>query len=55
MYFVPTTGIVWTMPAKNIGNIGHVYIAGINTYKNQLQMNPYHRPARIRTIRFLRQ
>ena len=55
MYFVPTTEIVWTMPVKDIGNIGHVYIAGINTYKNRLQVNPYRRPAWIHTIRFLRQ
>lgn len=54
MSFVPTIGIVWTMPVKNIGNIGHVFIAGINTCKNRLQMNPYRRPARIHTIRFLR-
>jgi hypothetical protein len=54
MSFVPIIGIVWTRSVKNIGIIGHVYIAGINTYKNPLQMNPFHRVARICTIRFLR-
>jgi hypothetical protein len=54
MYFAPITGNVWTMPVKDIGNIGHVFLAGINTYKNRLQMKLYRRQAQIRTIRFLR-
>ena len=54
MSFAPTIEIVQTTPVKDIGNIGHVYVASINAYKNRLQMNSYRRPARIRTIRFLR-
>ena len=55
MYFVPFTGSVWTMPAKDIGNVGHVFIVGIKTCMNRLQMKLYRRQARIHTIRFLRQ
>ncbi|MDH3719960.1 MAG: hypothetical protein OES64_01545 [Desulfobacteraceae bacterium] len=42
------------MPVKDIGIVGHVYIAGINIYKNRLQMKPYRRAVRISTIRFHR-
>jgi hypothetical protein len=55
MYFAPFTGSVWTMPAKDIGNVGHVFIAGIKICMNRLQMKLYRRQARIRTILSLRQ
>jgi len=54
MSFVRIIETVSTMPVKNTGTIGIVWIAGINVLKSPLRMYSYPRQAQIRITRFHR-
>ena len=54
MSFVRIIETVSTMPVKNTGTIGIVWIASINVIKNPLWMNSFPRQAQIRITRFHR-